>query len=93
MGVGAIFSGILAATGSSVVQSLHSANKARKKAARTLDIEKGEGVATDEAIDTVKEQKKNIKKRRVNLFQTEGGVSGEELQPGQISQRKTLLGN
>ena len=32
-------------------------------------------------------------KRRVDLFKTEGGVSGSVLQAGQVSGQKTLLGN
>jgi len=47
------------------------------------------GAATKEAqID----EKKN-KRRRANLFRTEGGVSGEELEPDETTRRSTIFGN
>jgi len=38
------------------------------------------------------EEKKKAKKARSALLETEGGIIGSELQPGQVS-RNTLFGN
>jgi hypothetical protein len=57
----------------------------RQTNANTVDAEAG--------TKPVEEQQKDIKKRRVNLFKTQGGIKGEELSPNSISKRQTLLGN
>lgn len=38
-------------------------------------------------------EKRKAKKSRTALFATEGGASGEELNPEQVRSRSTLLGN
>ena len=67
--------------------------KAGKRADRAAAAAEDRPVDTAGAVDEVKTEQRNIRRRRVNLFETAGGVSGEELQPGQVSQRRTLLGN
>ena len=62
--------------------------KARAPAAKA-----GAAQATGEAVETGEEIKKKTRARRANLFATQGGVAGEELGPGQIARRSTLLGN
>lgn len=44
------------------------------------------------AQDTTEAQRK-AKDSRAALFATEGGVAGQELNPGQVSRRQTLFGN
>lgn len=39
------------------------------------------------------DEKKKAKQARAAIFATEGGIKGQELQPGQVSQRPTLFGN
>ena len=39
------------------------------------------------------DEKQKVKKSRIALLETEGGIAGQELQPGQVQQRDTLLGN
>lgn len=41
----------------------------------------------------VDDAKKKAKKARVTLTATEGGVSGQELQTGQVASRQTIFGN
>lgn len=61
--------------------------------ARPPKVQAPKPVAVDKALDTVEEDKAATKARRVNLFETEGGVSGQELTPEEIQKRPTLLGN
>lgn len=42
---------------------------------------------------TVVEDQKKQKKSRPALFETAGGITGEELMSGQVGRRSTLLGN
>ena len=74
----------------------------KKKAALNAPIAEAqtpEGeVQAPAAIEEVKEVQKSLdpiknKRRRINLFETAGGVSGQELSPTQVSRRNTLLGN
>ena len=67
--------------------------KQRKRTERASAAIEERPVKTVEAVAGVEEQRKDIKKRRVNLFETAGGVSGQELDPTQITKRKTLFGN
>lgn len=41
----------------------------------------------------IEDQSKTAKATRASLFSTTGGVLGEELAPGQVKKRQTLLGN
>lgn len=45
------------------------------------------------APEELGEAKKKAKKSRVALLETEGGISGEELEVGEVRKRPTLLGN
>lgn len=45
------------------------------------------------AFKSVDRNIKKQKRRRAQLFKTEGGVVGEEILPEQISRRSTILGN
>ncbi len=67
--------------------------KQTKRAERATASVEERPVQTAEAVEEVKGAQTDIRKKRINLFETAGGVSGEELQPGQITQRRTLLGN
>ena len=49
-------------------------------------------VSTAPREDTEKAARK-AKKSRTALFETEGGVAGQELSPEGVTQRNTLLGN
>jgi len=49
-------------------------------------------VSTAAPVELEKERKK-ARRSRVALLETEGGIRGEELQPGQVSTRNTLFGN
>lgn len=49
--------------------------------------------STKAAVDETKAAQDDMKKKRVSLFATEGGVAGQELEPNQVSKRNTLLGN
>lgn len=44
-------------------------------------------------IDTAQENRDKNRKKRASLFETSGGVSGQELNPDQVQKRQTLLGN
>lgn len=44
-------------------------------------------------IDETKDEAKKAKAARAALYATEGGASGSELDPTQVSKRPTLLGN
>ena len=41
----------------------------------------------------VREAQRKSKKSRAALFETEGGVAGQEIEADSIKQRRTLLGN
>ena len=45
------------------------------------------------APEELESGKKKIKKSRVALLETEGGIAGQELQVGEVKKRDTLLGN
>jgi len=49
-------------------------------------------VSQKPAADTEAASRK-AKRSRTALFETEGGVAGQELSPGGVTQRNTLLGN
>ena len=44
-------------------------------------------------VASTEDAARKAKKSRAALFETEGGVAGQELDPGAVSQRSTLLGN
>jgi len=52
-----------------------------------------EPVKTKESVKGAEEDKGATKRRRANLFETEGGVAGQELSPEQVQKRPTLFGN
>lgn len=56
------------------------------KADTALEIDTG----IEEGLDSEKEKAKRV---RASLYETEGGMLGQELQPGQVQRRPTLLGN
>ena len=60
---------------------------------KLLGIGRDKPKASSAAADSVKQASRKAKKSRTALFETEGGVSGQELQPDQVTQRNTLLGN
>lgn len=82
-----------AAATAAVGTSLHTANKAKKQAKKQAAIAQQEPVQTEQATQDVIADQQKTKSKRANLFKTGGGVSGEELQAGQVKQRATLLGN
>lgn len=45
------------------------------------------------APEIVEEDEGKTKKRKSAIYNTEGGAAGQELQPGQVKGRSTLLGN
>ena len=45
------------------------------------------------APQDIEKSSKKARKARTALFETEGGVAGEELSAGGVTQRNTLLGN
>ena len=49
-------------------------------------------VSTAPAEQT-QDAKKSAKSARAALYETSGGVTGAELDPDQVSKRRTLLGN
>lgn len=54
----------------------------------------GESPQADTAAGAdLEEAKKQAKKSRVALLETEGGIAGEELKVGEVRKRPTLLGN
>lgn len=73
---------LLATTAATAAGAFKSSPKARapKQLEKVADI----GAEAD---------KKKSKSRRASLFETEGGVSGQELNPDQVQKRPTLLGN
>lgn len=50
-------------------------------------------VTVQPAVDDVQEGQRAAKTGRAALYATEGGASGEELNPDQVKRRPTLLGN
>ena len=95
MGSEAILLGALLAT--SVGTTVYTSNqqeKAQEKANRALlASQQDNAVETDEALEDSEADETAILARKLNLFETEGGASGEELEPDEITQRQTLLGN
>lgn len=77
----------------SVGASLSQANKAKKIAKRDAAIAEENRIKDQQATQAVNDNQQKTKAKRVNLFATGGGVSGQELQVGQVQQRQTLLGN
>lgn len=63
-----------------------------KAVANLLGLGKTPTVSTAATDSTVEEQKK-AKAARSALLSTEGGITGSELQPGQVGGRQTLFGN
>ena len=55
--------------------------------------EKKAPVTSSAATTATEEEKKKAKTARSALLQTEGGIVGQELQPGMVSKRDTLFGN
>ncbi len=49
--------------------------------------------ASRQAGASVEEASRKAKKSRTALFETAGGVAGEELEVGGVTQRNSLLGN
>ena len=49
-------------------------------------------VSKKSATETAAAQRR-ANQGRAALYETEGGISGQELQPGQVKNRSTLLGN
>jgi hypothetical protein len=45
------------------------------------------------AVTQTEEEKKKAKSGRSALYETEGGVTGQELNPDEVRRRSTLLGN
>lgn len=45
------------------------------------------------ASSDVEDASRKVKKSRSLLLETEGGIAGEELESGGVSQRNSLLGN
>lgn len=44
-------------------------------------------------LQSTEAEQKKAKAARSALLQTEGGITGMELQPGEVSKRDTLFGN
>ena len=86
--------GAAAAVGGGVLAASQ-ANKANKEMNRQKSIaaDAANQVAVAPVVEEVKKSQESIKKQRINLFETEGGILGQELQPNQVSKRQTLLGN
>ena len=64
-----------------------------EESAAALNTAAAEPIAVAPAVEEVKKAQDDTKKKRTNLFATEGGVVGQELMPNQVSKRQTLLGN
>lgn len=50
-------------------------------------------VSAKQATADTDAAKKESKRQRASLFETSGGVVGEELQPDQVQKRQSLFGN
>lgn len=48
---------------------------------------------SDTANQTVEEDERKAKRSRVALLETEGGIVGSELNPGEVNKRQSLFGN
>lgn len=46
-----------------------------------------------EATAAVDGEASNAKKARAALLETQGGIAGEELEPGQVKKRDNIFGN
>ncbi|MCK5605245.1 hypothetical protein KAR91_25360 [Candidatus Pacearchaeota archaeon] len=55
-------------------------------------VEKAPKVSS-QAETAVEKASRKAKKSRTALFETEGGVAGEELEAGGVARRNSLLGN
>lgn len=78
--------------GANIFQSRQANKEAKKQAKRQqqlLSDTQEESVGDTERIVT----EERGKKRRVNLFETQGSVLGQELQPSQVRRRDTIFGN
>lgn len=49
--------------------------------------------ASTASAESTQAAARKAKQSRSALFETEGGVSGEELDPNSVEKRRTLLGN
>lgn len=49
--------------------------------------------ASRQPVENAEEAQRKANKSRAALFETEGGVAGQELDPEGVQKRKTLLGN
>ncbi len=49
--------------------------------------------SSTQASASVEQASRKAKKSRTALFETAGGVAGEELEAGGVTQRNSLLGN
>ena len=96
LGIGATARGVRAVRKTKL--KMERAKKALNKPIQQAQTPEGR-VQAAPAVEKTKELQKSLdpaqnkKKRRVNLFETEGGVLGQELSPTQVSKRNTLLGN
>ena len=52
----------------------------------------GDAPKVEASTDSLKEDKRKVKKARTALLETEGGVLGEEVEPENIKPRERLLG-
>lgn len=48
---------------------------------------------SDNAVKEVDSEKRSSRRARSALIETQGGASGEELDPDSVTKRSTLLGN
>lgn len=65
----------------------------KRDAAIARDSALAQPVETVNAQQDTMDTQQKTRAKRANLFATAGGVSGQELQVGQVQQRPTLLGN
>jgi hypothetical protein len=75
------------------VYSISEQKKATKKAEAANAAANANPVDTATAVTDTQAAQADIQKKRTNLFATDGGVSGQELNPNQVTKRQTLLGN
>lgn len=69
------------------------ARSGAKKAEEAISSANAGKVASDTALATLKSDQADTARKRVNLFETAGGITGQELGGNQVSKRQTLLGN
>ena len=49
--------------------------------------------ASSDAADGLAADASNSAKKRAALFETQGGITGQEIDPNNVQKRNTLLGN